>query len=44
MVQNLGQNEPTTTNALIGHSIHWMGFSFSFGITWGSSQSISFCS
>jgi len=32
-----GQNEPTTTNASIGHSIHWMGYAFSFCAKWGSS-------
>jgi hypothetical protein len=38
----LGQNELVTTNALVGHFVHWMGYIFSFGIKWGSSQSISF--
>jgi hypothetical protein len=37
-----GQNEPVATNALVGRSIHWMGYIFSFGIKWGSSQSIFF--
>jgi hypothetical protein len=38
-----GQNEPATTNAAVGRSVHWMGCIFSFGVEWGSSQSISFC-
>ncbi len=38
-----GHSELTTTNALVGHFVHWMGCIFSFGAGWGSSQSISFC-
>ncbi len=38
-----GQSELTATNAPVGRSVHWMGFVFSFGDGWGSSQSISFC-
>jgi hypothetical protein len=38
----VGKSEPTTTNAPVGCSTHWMGCIFSFDIKWGSSQSISF--
>jgi hypothetical protein len=32
----------TTSNALVGHFVHWMGYGFSFGVKWGSSQFIYF--
>ncbi len=38
---DMGQSELAATNALVAHSIHYMGCVFSFGIKWGSSQSIS---
>jgi len=28
---NLNQSEPAATNAPVGHSVHWMGCTFSFG-------------
>jgi hypothetical protein len=33
----INQSEPIATNALIPHSIHWMGYVSSFGAKWGSS-------
>jgi hypothetical protein len=37
-----GQSEPTATNALVGRSVHWMGYVFSFGAKWDLSQSFFF--
>jgi hypothetical protein len=42
-VESHGQSELTATNAPVGRYVHWMGCVFSFGVEWGSSQSISFC-
>ncbi len=32
-----GQSEPAVTNALVGYSVHWMGYIFSFDVKWDSS-------
>jgi len=37
-----GHSELIATNALVPHSIHKMGYIFSFRTIWGSPQSISF--
>jgi hypothetical protein len=34
---NSGQSELATTNALVGHFVHWTGCVFSFSARWGSS-------
>jgi hypothetical protein len=33
----ISQSELAATNAPVGHSIHWMGYIFSFSAKWGSS-------
>jgi hypothetical protein len=35
VVANAGQNEPGATNALVGCSVHWMGYVFSFSAPYG---------